>query len=309
MIALWAFGGKAAWDMMEKYGIIDKTKEAAGNAGKTIKWATESESPSTDADPKWNKNKPIKKPEEKSELTPTQLEATKRLNSDNHITALFSQNREKFTATKDQYISFINKELKDKPVSVFLNPKDPKHSISSIISTLDPSIILPAGMDPAILKYMLRVYILWLSLRPSELVKADAQIKWVVNKFDTSKDTLLTATQKTYNITETVKEDIPKKIQNYHIVMNWAILPKDNLKFQVDEATEGGYVVSLSIIDPKQLKMEITPDSIEPFQVDFDVDGKLETTSLKIKAKVWPLKPSKSYKLAQNGNQILIQEA
>ena len=37
MIALGAFGGKAAWDMMEKYGLIDKTKDAAGKAGKTIK--------------------------------------------------------------------------------------------------------------------------------------------------------------------------------------------------------------------------------------------------------------------------------
>lgn len=41
MIALGGFGGKAALDMMEKYGLMDKAKDAAGEVARKAKKKTE----------------------------------------------------------------------------------------------------------------------------------------------------------------------------------------------------------------------------------------------------------------------------
>ncbi len=135
------------------------------------------------------------------------------------------------------------------------------------------------------MKDMLRVYILGISLRPSELAGATDKMNTVISKLDLEKDTVRTGIAKTYGISEQSHENISKKILSYNMVMDGNVLPKDNLNIKIDEAKVGGYVVSLSVIDASKLKTKIPVTSVEPFQIDFDEHGKLETKDLKITAK------------------------
>ena len=66
--------------------------------------------------------------------------------------------RDKKNGDIDTYLSFINKDLKDRNTDVFVSPKNKEHNIFSKKSSLDSSIILPPNLDPAVFKSVMRMY-------------------------------------------------------------------------------------------------------------------------------------------------------
>lgn len=127
---------------------LDDAKAAANAAGKTAREQADRARGALAGGTSGSTDKPqpapAVKPAETKDITPTQIEATKKVSENIRINELFTQKREKYTATKDVYINFINRELRDKPIALFLAPQNPKHSIVSVIGILDPSLTLPA---------------------------------------------------------------------------------------------------------------------------------------------------------------------
>lgn len=101
------------------------------------------------------------------------------------------------------------------------------------------------------------------------------------NKYDATKDTLLSAIQKVYGVTDTVSENIETKITNYNILFNGQKLPKDNMDISIHKK-DSGYLVTLNVKNPKVLPMTPAPDSISPVNIEFDTKGQLITQNIQI---------------------------
>lgn len=120
----------------------EKAKKLAEDIGSTEekKDAAKKEEPKETESQKPISNKIRTSPEFKAILDPTKL-AEKKKNGD-----------------IEAYLNFINTDLKNINTDRFVNPKNSEHSIFSIKSSLDPSIILPPNLDPAVLKSVMRMY-------------------------------------------------------------------------------------------------------------------------------------------------------
>lgn len=205
--------------------------------------------------------------------------ATDKVKSDPRIKTLFDVSRDKKTATFDTYVEFINTQLKDKPLSSLVSPVNPKNSIFSLTALLDESIMVPPDMDGVILKDMLRLYLTGVSIPRSSLVqdKYKPMIAVSESKYNSQQDTLFSALQKVYGVTDKVSENIESKIAHYNLVLEGNPIAKDNLDIKTEIKTPG-YLTTLSIKDPSKWNLS----SIKPINIEFDTGGKLITTEVKI---------------------------
>ena len=109
--------------------------------------------------------------------------------------------------------------------------------------------------------------------------------------------------------TKDASAEMMKKIGTYSISYQGGLLPRDNLKVEVSEYEEGGYQAEIQIKNPK--KIDPRADRIDPIIVEFDKDGKLQTTELDITGcmvvfgQEIPGKPQKCL-LKQEGNTIIV---
>lgn len=219
------------------------------------------------------------KPDDTPKLSPSQERAVDKVKSDSRIKTLFDIPREKKATKLDTYLEFINTQLKDKPLAVLICPANPKNSIFSVTGSLDESVTVPSDMDGVILKDILRLYLTGVSI-PSSVLTQDTykpMIETSARKYDTQKDTLISAIQKVYNVTDTAPENMETKISGYNLTLDGESIAKDNMNIVI-EPKASGYVATLTIKDPSKLNLS----SIKPMKVEFDAEGKLVTTEVKI---------------------------
>ncbi|MBC7503920.1 TrbC/VirB2 family protein [Candidatus Gracilibacteria bacterium] len=77
----------------------------------------------------------------------------------NKILAPAKLAEKKKNANIEDYLKYINTDLKNTKTDMLIKPANNDHNIFSQKSSLDPSIILPSNFDPAIFKSMMRMYI------------------------------------------------------------------------------------------------------------------------------------------------------
>lgn len=94
--------------------------------------------------------------------TPSQKTASDKIRANPELKALLDPAKltgKKKNAPLEKYITFINTDLKDKNADIFYKSADNNHNIFSNTNLLDPSISLPADLDPVIFKSIMRMYI------------------------------------------------------------------------------------------------------------------------------------------------------
>lgn len=310
MIALLGFGGTAGYDMMKKYGLLDGDSESGGtSSGRPRKWQE-----TTDTSGKWASDDAADAPPEsapEAKLTPTQIQATKAISWNVRINAYFDTKKTTYTATKEDYLNFINTSMKDVPISKLLPSwkwANEAHNIFRPQGSLDPSLNIPKEMNPIILKDMLRVYVFGLSYPVSELEKRRKDIAKTINEKKVfSSDTLLAAAAKIWGTNDTpaawpqewlTREQAEAKLKTYRVVL------REGGKDTIFSSTTEGTTFHIGEYQDGWFALDISHTILaKPIEVAFDKQAKLDQQKLEISL---PLLGRKEYSMKQQDNDIIV---
>ncbi len=309
LIGLW---GKSAYDMAQKYGLIDKTKQAAEDAANKARWIT------AWASSWWDSAKPApltetKKPTEitvPENLTPSEKSGVDKIMNSPVKKELLEKDAN-YPATPTEYLEFLTKTLKDTPLATLTSRNNPPYSIFSWTGKLDPSIKLPNSIDPLILKRIARIYITGEDVPNATLQdpkNTTAQTKYSIDQVEKKyniqpADTLSGAISKIYNqwsveaskSSEALTEaQVIEKIKKYEIMSDKVRLDKFLTK-EIQKQSDGSYTLSQSVIDmpwlftamrtldPKFSIFTVSPlKTVSPFIFRFDKNGDLLDQSFSI---------------------------
>jgi hypothetical protein len=325
LVLLW---GKTAYDMMEKYGLIDKGKEVAATGTKKVKEvATSANKPapapssdSADAPPAG-----AAKPPEKvdvAKLSPSQVEASKSVQENTDI----KKSLEGKTPAMAEYLNFLHKEISNLPMHKLINDSDT--SIFSASPQIDATLQSKLWkLNPITLKKILRAYV-WapvLFTIPTDGSKSGKSEKegflkrlgekWLNVELYTKDKTLGELTSALYageKPKEAVKlsPEAQKKILAYELIYDNQVKPKDNftITFADTPDKDGDFKVTLVPKNPKDLNEKA--DKIDPIEIYFDKDGNLRSEEITISGCaviLWQKIPdSQACLLKQDANKIII---
>ncbi len=302
-------GTKIIWELGDTQ-LGKQIRQPLEEAKNELLWTNKS-----DSNAESNKEKKVKSETkiDTKNLVSSEKQAIDKVSNDSDLKKTF----ENQNPGQAEYLNFIHSELSGIPLDKLIN--DSESSIFAPWQTLDPAITAKIwNLTPSILKKVLRVYLgssakfsdtqAWTNPGSKEKTAFTAELeKHSINKdkfATTALSDAVTALYATKNVEVANSPEIMKKIKGYELVYNGVSQSKDNLDIKIDEYEDGGYVAAVNIKDPKSFNK--LADKRDPIKIDFDKDGKLETTTLAITGYKGVFSQTDNYALTQQGTQILV---